>query len=264
MTTLNRNERIAPRRAELTRQRAAIPEDGALPLSTTRDEAARIVARRLALDQGIVNFDRVAAVYRECIGADADADARWKEFLVAARKTLCDERMQIKSPIRDRALKLRADGLEWGIRYIDHGLGSSTIGPVVTLEPTRLGELMAAAGYAVWGDALHGPRGWRGSLPEVERRIADLAKRRAAAEAALDEVLMSDEERAARKAHADELRAASNSLRMKGNADGTGLVAYAEHGEILDPSEMTPLQRKAFERANAAYASRREPAATTS
>lgn len=264
-TTPNLLERIAQRRSELQKQRDERLDELDLPRTMTQRQVNEYKAGTVRTHQQIVNFDKVAAEYSACISVDAEADARWREFLAdVARQTLCAERMQIKSPIRDRALKLRADGLEWGIRYIDHGLGASTIGPVLTLEPTRLGELMAAAGYAVSGDALHGPNGWRGSLPEVEKRLADLAKRRAAAEAALDEVLMSDEERAARDAEADELRAASSSMRLKGNAEGTGLVAYTKDGDELPVSAMTSMQRKAFERANAAYAPRREPAATTS
>lgn len=254
--TPNRIERIAQRRRDLQKQRAERLDELDLPRTMTQRQVNEYMAETTRIEQRIVNFDKVAAEYNACTSEDAAADARWMEFIVAARKTLCDELLQIKSPIRDRETKLRADGLEWGLRYIDRGLTASTIGPVVTLEPTRLGELMAAAGYAVSGYALHGPNGFRCSLPEVEKRIAHLAKRRAAAEAALDEVLMSDEERAARDAEADELRAASDSLRLKGNAEGTGVIARDADGNELPVSAMTPLQRKAFERANAAHAGR--------
>ncbi len=101
-----------------------------------------------------------------------------------ARATLSDERLQIRSPIRDRAIKERAEALEWGIKLIDKGFGIAPLG-IVTLEHGRLGELMIAAGYEVDGPALRGPTGWQGSLPDVEARLKTPTRQRAEAQAAL-------------------------------------------------------------------------------
>lgn len=253
--TQNLLEHIAQRRSERQKQRDDRLDELDLPRTMTQRQVNEYKAETMRLGQRLVYFDRVVAEYNACISADADADVRWKDHQRAWRKQLCDKRMTIKSPIRDRDLQAEANSLEFSIKLIDLGFGiNRLVGPIVDLSSLPLGELMAAAGYAVNGPDLYGPNGWRGSLPEVETRIANLAKRRAAAEAALDEVLLSHDERAAREAEADELRAAGNSLRLKGNAEGTGVIARDADGNELPVSAMTPLQRKAFERANAAYA----------
>jgi hypothetical protein len=77
-------------------------------------------------------------------------------------------------------------------------------------------------------------------LPEVEQRISDRARKRDAA--ALADALLTDDERA-------EPRDAFNSMRVKVNGDRFG--TYKSDGDVLDVTEMTPLQRKAFERMDA-------------
>jgi hypothetical protein len=66
---------------------------------------------------------------------------------------------------------------------------------------------------------------------------------------------MDDEERAQRDAEADELRRAFNSLRVKNSPDPNrpGLVAYKNDGSELAMSEMTDLQRRAFDAMNALH-----------
>jgi hypothetical protein len=126
--------------------------------------------------------------------------------------------------------------------------------------PTRIGELMAAAGYATSGPELRGPRGWLGSLPEVEQRIKKLSKQRAAAHAALDEALLDDDARAKRDAESAELREAFNTMHVTSSADGVSLVAYKkDDGSVLELSAMTPKQRTAFERMDALHRQHREP-----
>lgn len=196
----------------LQAQRAAIPEDGALPASTTRDELVALQAQRLALDRRIRQA-REAMATLAALGT-ADADAAWRDHLTAWRAVLCDELLAIKSPIRDPKTMGKSRSLSLSIRCIDFGLRvvEDTGYDLTTL---RLGELMREAGYAVEGadpDRHYaGTMPWHGSLPEVEQRIEDLTKRRERAQAALDDALLDDDERAAQEAAAkakrDELNA---------------------------------------------------------
>ncbi len=88
-----------------------------------------------------------------------------------------------------------------------------TVYDLVTL---RLGQLMREAGYEPAGaDAdrsFSGVMPWFGSLPEVERRIANLQKQRDDAQARLDEALLDDEMRIEREAEATARREAVNAL----------------------------------------------------
>jgi hypothetical protein len=172
------------------------------------------------------------------------------DFLTMARATLSDERLTIKSPIRDKATMERVQNIAFSVKLIDFGLGASRNGHVVTLAPLRIGALMAEAGYEAT------PQGWRGSIPEVEQRIKALAQQRTAAETALAEALLSDDAPAARDAEDKALRDAFNTMRVTGSADGRSLVAFTKDGDVLDASAMTPLQRKAFERMNALHGGR--------
>lgn len=111
---------------------------------------------------------------------------------------------------------------------------------------------MAAAGYATEGPELRGPNGWRGSLKDVEHRIKTLTQQRADAQSALDETLIDDDARAKREAEDKVFYAALNTMDLKGDGTGTGLVAFTKDGDVLPVSDMTPAQRKAFERFEAA------------
>ena len=52
-------------------------------------------------------------------------------------------------------------------------------------EPLPLGEHLAAAGYAVPGPGLRGPKGWQGGIEQIAPRLAELRQRRDAAAATL-------------------------------------------------------------------------------
>lgn len=166
--------------------------------------------------------------------------------------------MQIKSPIRDRAMMARADDLAFSIKLIDVGLGIGTLGPIITLAPTRLGELMAAAGYATSGPELRGPQGWRGSWKEVEQRLKTLAQRRTAAQAALDAAALDDDARANQEAESRVLTEVFNRLHVKGSRDGMGYVVVAEDGGERDLTTLTDVERRAFERMDARERSYRQ------
>lgn len=161
------------------------------------------------------------------------------------RKTLCDELLTLPARVRDRAEMDRQQDLTFSIKLIDFGFGIAKMG-IVTLEPTAIGRLMQAAGYAVSGESLRGPNGWLGSIKEVELRIKDLTKRRAAAQSALDAALITDEERAVQDAEHAAFRQTLATMDIRGGGDG--LIAYhTETGAPLPVADMTPKQRAAFE-----------------
>ena len=116
---------------------------------------------------------------------------------------------------------------------------------------------MAAAGYATANPDLRGPNGWRGSLKETEERIKTLKRQRAEAQAALDAALLNDDERTTLEAKDKVFRDVINTMRIKHGTDG-GLVALTADGDYLDVADMTPAQRMAFERLEAAHLGPRE------
>jgi hypothetical protein len=241
------DERIASRRAELTKQRAERVDD--YPLSWTQKQANAYVAETATLDKKIAAFN--AAVETWAALPTLDADTKWLAHLKTWRDTISDERLAIKSPIRDKATRERAQSLEWSIKLIDHGWAANRLpSKIVTLASTRLGELMAAANYDVAGEGLYGPRGFRGSLPDTEQRVKTLTRQRAEAQAALDLALEDDTDRAKRAAESQAHRDALNSMEIRG---GDSLRAYhKDTGEPLDVADMTEEQRAAFERFEAA------------
>lgn len=242
------DDRIAARRAHLAKVRAERKDALDLPRSMTQREADAYVTATATLDKQIADFEsKVAALAALPNPAD---DTAWLGHLNTWRQSLCDELMTFKSPVRGEA-KQRADAVGWSIKLIDRGFGVATL-PIVDLSSTRIGQLMHDAGYETQGEALRGPRGWRGGIKEVEGRIKAIGKERAIAQAALDVLLMDDAERAKAdaesQAHSDALR----TMDLKANATGTGLVASTLDGDPLATADMTPTQRKAFERFEAA------------
>jgi hypothetical protein len=121
-------------------------------------------------------------------------------------------------------------------------------GSEFSLGTSRLGELMRAAGCEQW----------HGSIKEVERRIADRAKRRAQAQSALDSALMDDEERERQEAAAREYRETCNALNITlgpdSRPDAITLVPHRTDGSVLPIEELTPGQRAALERMRVANA----------
>jgi hypothetical protein len=247
--------RIEKRLAELIKFRAERKDALDLPGTMTQREVNTYHAETALLDQRIATI-RTAA--EALASLPTDADIKWRDHLVTWRATLCDELLTIKSPIRDKDTKERADRLTFSIKLIDFGLAISSLG-IVTLAPTRIGELMAAAGYEVQGPALRGPHGWRGSIKEVEHRITGTTKQRAEAQAALDVALMDDAERATADAESQAHRDALSTMNLKGNAEGTGLVAFTKDGDPLSVADMTPAQKAAFTRFEAVAYPPRQP-----
>jgi len=204
------------------------------------------LARTEALTQRIHAIQAASTTLRGL--APLAPEQEWLDHLTVWRKTLCDELLALPRHIRDRADIDRQQNLSFSIKLIDFGC---PFGSVATLAPTRLGELMAEAGYATSGPELRGQRGWRGSLEQVGERIRALTKERTAAQAALDGALATDEERAEREAEAQQYRDALNSLHVTVSPDGMGYIVVDEEGDVRDLTTLTPIEREAFERADA-------------
>jgi hypothetical protein len=241
--------------AQLTKARAERKDELDLPRTMTQREVNAYVEQTIRLDRRIAAI-RTAADTLAALPT-LDADTKWLAHLNTWRTTLCDELMTIKSPIRDRDTKERAERLTWSIKLIDFGLGISSLG-IVTLAASAIGPLMAAAGYAIANPELRGPNGWRGHIKDTEQRIKELTKRRAEAQAGLDVLLRTDEERATQEAEDKVFYAAMNTMHCKADSTGTRLVAFTLDGDELPIDAMTPAQRKALERFEAAHFRPRE------
>jgi len=135
-------------------------------------------------------------------------------------------------PTHDTYDEALAANLTLSIKVIDEGL------PVLEkstydLTTIRLAKLMIEDGYGIIGRDPRinflGTLPWHGSIPEVEERIATVERRRAEAQSALDDALLSDEERAARDAQADIRRAEANAApTRKVRGDGSQYLKHVD------------------------------------
>ena len=216
-----------------------------IPRTWTGRELNAYEEKRAALEARIRTIRTAAATLAAL--PSIEPDTKWRDFQTTARQTI-DAELLAMHPRNDRELE-QQQRLRFCIRLIDFGLAiGDAIGPIIDLSSTRIGELMAAAGYATDGRGLYGPNGFRGSLPETEQRIKTLTEQRADAQASLDALLITNEERAKREIEDKAFHATLNTMDLKNNSTGTGLVAYTKDGDPLDVKDMTPAQRKAFER----------------
>ena len=251
---------------QLEHLRAARQDGDDLPHTMTQREVRAYVAATALLDHRITTARDATATLAAL--PSLDEDARWVVDLNTWRASLCTELLTIRSPIREKAIKEQSEALTWSIRLIDFGLSISTIGPVVDLSSTRVGLLMDAAGYTPTDP--HGPRGWRGSIKEVEHRIKVTTRQHAAAQAVLDDALMDDDHRAQVEAESARRCAVLNGMHLTGSDGRDGLpyhlVPHRADGSVIDLSELTDEQREALDRINAAEAAReaarRAPAET--
>jgi hypothetical protein len=237
-------DRVAARIAALTAQLAERKATDDLPRTMTTREVSTYNSATTAIIQTLAAVKAAVQRYAELDPRGVEA---WRDFLVEARQTLCDEMTPIKSPIRDRAVKQRFDDLAFSIKLVDRGLGITPLG-IVTLRPTRIGQLMAARGYAVEGDALRTERGWQGGLKEVEGRLSWLYDQRQRTAVELERLIMTPEERQRRlrerTAYFDLLRDLNIQLAPAGEE---GFVAYTKDGDLVPRETMTPEVRAAFE-----------------
>ena len=141
-------------------------------------------------------------------------DQEWLDHLNAWRNTLCEELRALPATIRDAHTLGLKTNLVLSIRAIDLGPDVAN-GTGYDLTTLRLGALMIESGYEVLGadrDRHYaGKLPWHGSLPKVERRLADWRKQRAEAEARLADAVLDEAGRerrvAERKSQIDALNA---------------------------------------------------------
>lgn len=245
--TPTRDERIATRRAELTTKRAARKDKLDIPRTLTDRQFNAYITETATIEHEFAAFTNEVEKWHAL--PSIELDTRWLAFAPGARDLMSTELANIKKPMRDRDVQELAARLVFSIRLLDFGLGISAIGPIIDLSSTRIGQLMQQAGYDVTGlELLRGPNGFRGSIPEVEARIKALTKQRAAVEAALDSALLTDDERTQRDVDDAAFREVLSTMIFKNNSTGNGLAAFSPDGDALAVADMTPVQRKAFER----------------
>jgi hypothetical protein len=178
--------------AELQQQRAKRIDPLDLPRTMTQREVNAYVEATEALDRRIPAVRNASSTLAE-LGSSA-ADQQWVSFLTRARQTLCDEILALPPRPRTDYARGMLQNLTLSITAIDRGSGVIR-GTGYALETLRLGALIKEAGYvaapAIDGQ-IFGKLPWLGSMHETERRIASHEKRRADAQAQLDEALLDD------------------------------------------------------------------------
>ena len=239
------NARVETRLAELTTQRAARKHLDELLRSMPQHEAYAYDAETAEIDALIVAIGKAASACSSMLST-LDVDVAWLPHLKVWREALSADLLAMHPRIRNEKELNQKLALEWSIRLIDHGFIAMAL-PIVTLQPTRVGQLMHAAGYDVHDDGLHGLHGWRGSLPEVEARIKTVTAEREKLMAKLDALLLPDAERAKQEAEKEAHRAAVATMNVQLNTEGSGLSAFTKDGDPLPISDMTSEQRAAFE-----------------
>ena len=216
--------------ATLEAERAAIPEDGALPATISRDELAAILIRRVTLDRRIMAARDAEATLASL--PSAEPDELWLAFLNTARAKLCDERLALPPRIRDPHMLGVQKNISHSLRCIDFGLAEfkDSGWDLMTL---RLGALMREAGYEPTAQEparnYAGEMPWFGTVDDVEHRLKNTERRRAAALAQLDDALMDDAERERREAESKQRIAALNALPVrKTRGDGSQYDKYPD------------------------------------
>jgi len=171
----------------------------------------------------------------------------WRDHLPVWRENFVTRLLAVAPDDHDRATQELQQGLRLSIANIDRGCGFWPNGAPMIGIP--LAEAIAAAGYEP--PANRPGVAWYGNLQEVEHRIKQWTKQRDEAQAALDNALLDDDERAKQDAEREQYGQTYESLRFKIGTDGH-LVPHRVNGSELPESEMTPDQKKVLERANAA------------
>jgi hypothetical protein len=170
---------------------------------------------------------------RSCTTTLAEVDPQlrtlttWRDHLTTWRKTLLD-RLEALPPARTGPELGAQQNLKRSILQIDRGLDFRNGAFPVNLP---LDDLMRA-------DGLESPRGtlvstcgeaWRGSMPLVEQRLAQLQQQHNDAQQQLDDAMLSDADREQKakdaKARADALNALP---RRKTRGDGTQFDKYPD------------------------------------
>jgi hypothetical protein len=163
---------------ELNAELAALPAAGLVPNEEARQRRHGLMLR--------LNAARDATRTLVQLDADIATWSTWRDHLTNWREALCDQFLACPGPSRDRAAMDRYMGLKLSIGAIDHNLDWQHAA-LPSCMP--LFDLMTASGYRAQFDELGNFTDWLGCLPYAEQRLADLHRRRDAAQRALDDAL---------------------------------------------------------------------------
>lgn len=205
--------------AGIDRALAALPDESVFQrkLDANRQQREALEARRLSIQ-------RTTAMLADLEGT-ITTEEQWGAHLEAWRAMLCTELLAF--PRRVSGVELgRRQNVELSIITIDRGLQPHG---QWTLETLRLGALMREAGYVEGpkvDNQVHGPLPWFGSLPDVERRLADLRRQRDNWQRALDDALMDPDTLAQRNRGVAEAARAQGTLKTRG--DGSTYRKFAD------------------------------------
>jgi hypothetical protein len=223
-TTLEISERVAARLAALRAERADRLDPADLPGTMTPRELESYLDRTALLDQQLAAVAQAVEMLAKV--EDLTPLHAWREFAIPTRDLLCKELLA-----RPRSRTKVELGITYNLRYsvqcLDFGLGVIE-GSGYHLSSLRLGELMREAGYAPLPPAegqTFGTFPFPGTLDETERKIKALEKQKAQAGKALEEALMTDEEREARIAAA---HAANAKPQLKTRGDGSQCLRFPD------------------------------------
>lgn len=224
---------------KLRAQLATFKDDYDLPGNMSMRERDTYSATRREIDGRIRNIQSLSSELA-ALRPKAE-DVKWRGHMVEWREILCAELLASPERPKNREEQDRQQSIKLSIIAIDRGLPDGR-----SLLAMRLGRLMYDTGYRVVVGPHSNVMPWFGSLPEVDRRMAEVEKRRAKLQAGLDDALLDDETRAKQEAEKTVLRNAFNTMNVR-QGYGDGLVAFTPDGDELTVEEMTPLQRRAFE-----------------
>ncbi len=204
----------------LERDLAALPDEEGIQrqLAELRTTRENLSARVRVIQQATTTLAQLAP--------KIDAEQRWLDDLTAWRKALCDELLDMPRRIRDARELGRRQNLEASIVMVDRG---SMSGSQWELENLRLGSLMRESGYieaAKVDNQRFGALPWRGSLPDTERRLADLQRQRDDWQRVLDDALLDDADRERRDRELHEAARAKPTRKTRG--DGSHYDVYAD------------------------------------
>jgi hypothetical protein len=179
---------------QIVRQLAALPDEQDVPLSWTRRQLDDLRQKRGVLEGRLATARKAVSTLAE-VAPQIASLTKWRDLLVAWRKTLNDELLALP-PARTGPALGRRQTLELSIARIDQDLDLGPSGNCVYAN-LPLDDLMREAGYAA-RDLLARARGenWLCCMPDAERRIAELQQRRDDAQQRLTEALLTDAERA--------------------------------------------------------------------
>jgi len=216
---------------QMEKELAGLP-DGRIDMLKAKEAESKRQTRVARIEAG-----RTAQATLAAVDPEMATLTEWKGHLEGWRQTLCDELLACPPRARTGPERGKRQNLTMSIVMLDRGLKLDGTG--YSLETLRLGELMRESGFVaappVKDLEAFGRLPWFGSLNWVEKQLKQLQERRDAAQAALDDALMDDGERARRAAERNALNARPQ---RKTRHDGTQFDKYPD-GRVVEVTETT-------------------------